>query len=96
MNNLDFSKCDGLIPAIIQDVNTNKVLMLGFMNKEALKKTKKEKRVVFYSRTKKRLWTKGETSGNFLEVKKIITICPHCFNIFKNEGLPHQMKQNQA
>ncbi|MDD5571646.1 MAG: bifunctional phosphoribosyl-AMP cyclohydrolase/phosphoribosyl-ATP diphosphatase HisIE [Bacteroidales bacterium] len=75
MSKINFKKCNGLVPAIIQDDNTGKVLMLGFMNEEALKKTKKEKRVVFFSRTKKRLWMKGETSGNFLEVKKIITDC---------------------
>ncbi|MFA6924042.1 MAG: bifunctional phosphoribosyl-AMP cyclohydrolase/phosphoribosyl-ATP diphosphatase HisIE [Bacteroidales bacterium] len=75
MKEIDFTKCNGLVPVIIQDYNTNKVLMLGFMNEEALRKTKKEKRVVFFSRTKKRLWMKGETSGNFLEVKKIIIDC---------------------
>lgn len=73
--NLDFDKLDGLVPAIIQDNTTNKVLMLGFMNAEAFEKTQKEGRVTFYSRTKKRLWTKGETSGNFLNVVKIIADC---------------------
>jgi phosphoribosyl-AMP cyclohydrolase / phosphoribosyl-ATP pyrophosphohydrolase len=73
---IDFSKySDGLVPAIIQDDNTGKVLMLGFMNDEALKKTQELKRVTFYSRTKKRLWTKGEESGNFLELKSIATDC---------------------
>ena len=62
---IDFEKGGGLVPAIIQDWSTNKVLMLGFMNKEALQKTKSEGKVTFYSRTKERLWTKGETSGNF-------------------------------
>ena len=72
----DFSKyTDGLIPAIIQDVATNKVLMLGFMNEEALNKTNDERKVTFFSRTKKRLWTKGETSNNFLLVKEIINDC---------------------
>ncbi|KKT48316.1 MAG: Phosphoribosyl-ATP diphosphatase [Parcubacteria group bacterium GW2011_GWF2_44_17] len=73
--NLNFKKQNGLIPAIIQDANTCKVLMLGFMNKEAYQKTRRVKRVTFYSRSKKRLWTKGETSGNYLEV---IDIKPDC------------------
>lgn len=72
---LDFEKMDGLIPAVIQDSNTRKVLMVGFMNDEALKKTKKTGQVTFYSRTKKRLWTKGEESGNFLYVDKILNDC---------------------
>jgi phosphoribosyl-ATP pyrophosphohydrolase/phosphoribosyl-AMP cyclohydrolase len=72
---LDFDKSDGLLPAIIQDSVTNKVLMLGYMNQKALKKTRKEGLVTFYSRSKKRLWTKGETSGNFLEVIEILTDC---------------------
>jgi len=63
---IDFKKGNGLVPAIIQDVQTQKVLMLGYMNKESLEKTLEEKRVCFYSRTKERLWTKGESSGNFL------------------------------
>lgn len=72
----DFSKhTDGLVPAIIQDVNTQKVLMLGFMNEEALLKSRSEGKVTFYSRSKKRLWTKGETSGNFLFVKEITPDC---------------------
>jgi phosphoribosyl-ATP pyrophosphohydrolase/phosphoribosyl-AMP cyclohydrolase len=73
---VDFSKYhDGLVPAIIQDDVTGKVLMLGFMNEEALKKTQEIKRVTFYSRSKKRLWTKGEESGNFLELKSITSDC---------------------
>jgi phosphoribosyl-AMP cyclohydrolase / phosphoribosyl-ATP pyrophosphohydrolase len=75
MANLDFSKLNGLIPAIIQDNTTNKVLMLGFMNQEAYEKTQKEKLVTFYSRTKNRLWTKGEESGNFLDVVSIKIDC---------------------
>ena len=72
----DFKKyTDGLIPAIIQDASTSKVLMLGFMNEEALEKTRKENRVTFFSRSKNRLWTKGEVSGNFLEVKEILEDC---------------------
>ena len=72
---MDFNKLDGLIPAIIQDATTKVVLMLGFMNPEALEKTRKERRVTFFSRTKKRLWTKGEESGNFLEVADILEDC---------------------
>jgi len=72
----DFSKYnDGLIPVIIQDNSTDKVLMLGFMNEEAFNKTKNEKKVTFYSRSKQRLWTKGETSGNFLSVIEVLTDC---------------------
>ncbi|MDB5284778.1 MAG: histidine biosynthesis bifunctional protein [Bacteroidota bacterium] len=71
----DFAKGDGLVPAVIQDAITNKVLMLGYMNEEALRKTESEKRVTFYSRTKKRLWTKGEESGNFLEMIDILSDC---------------------
>lgn len=74
--NIDFAKyTDGLAPAIIQDNVTNKVLMLGFMNEEALAKTKETGKVTFYSRTKKRLWTKGEESGNFLFVKEYLIDC---------------------
>ena len=72
---LNFKKQNGLVPAIIQDANTCKVLMLGFMNNGAYQKTRRAKRVTFYSRSKKRLWTKGETSGNYLEV---IDIKPDC------------------
>jgi phosphoribosyl-AMP cyclohydrolase / phosphoribosyl-ATP pyrophosphohydrolase len=73
---INFSKySDGLAPVIVQDVATNKVLMLGFMNEEALAQTKKENRVTFYSRSKQRLWTKGESSGNFLTVKEILSDC---------------------
>lgn len=74
--NIDFAKySDGLVPAIIQDDNTGKVLMLGFMNDEALQKTKATGQVTFYSRSKRRLWTKGEESGNFLNLKAIIADC---------------------
>jgi phosphoribosyl-AMP cyclohydrolase / phosphoribosyl-ATP pyrophosphohydrolase len=73
--NINFEKQGGLVPAVIQDVNTNTVLMLGFMNKEAYEKTVAEKRVTFFSRTKNRLWTKGETSGNFLNVIDIKIDC---------------------
>ena len=73
--NIDFTKSDGLVPAVIQDANTNKVLMLGYMNQEALDKTKKEGKVTFFSRSKQRLWTKGETSENYLIVKEILLDC---------------------
>lgn len=74
--NIDFAKhADGLVPAIIQDYATHKVLMLGFMNAEALDKTQTTGKVTFFSRSKNRLWTKGEQSGNFLEVKSITADC---------------------
>ncbi|MDD3196047.1 MAG: bifunctional phosphoribosyl-AMP cyclohydrolase/phosphoribosyl-ATP diphosphatase HisIE [Paludibacter sp.] len=73
--NIDFSKLNGLVPAVIQDDQTRKVLMLGFMNEEALLKTKETGLVTFYSRTKQRLWTKGEESGNFLKVVDILNDC---------------------
>ena len=66
---------DGLVPVIVQDSETNKVLMLGFMNEEALSTTKEIGKVTFYSRTKKRLWTKGEESGNFLLLKELLVDC---------------------
>jgi phosphoribosyl-ATP pyrophosphohydrolase/phosphoribosyl-AMP cyclohydrolase len=72
---MDFEKLDGLIPAIIQDAGTDKVLMLGFMNPEALEKTKNEGRVTFYSRSRQRLWTKGEESGHYLYVEEILEDC---------------------
>lgn len=73
---IDFTKNEnGLVPAIIQDTTTKKVLMLGYMNAEALAKTEEIKKVTFYSRTKKRLWTKGEESGNFLNVVNIKVDC---------------------
>lgn len=70
-----FNSTDGLIPVIIQNALTAKVLMLGYMNEEALAKTKTEGRVTFFSRSKQRLWTKGETSGNFLKVVDIKLDC---------------------
>jgi len=75
INSLDFEKGDGLIPAIIQNANNFQVLMLGYMNREALEKTLEEERVTFFSRSKQRLWTKGETSGNFLDVIDIQQDC---------------------
>lgn len=73
--NLDFNKGGGLLPVIVQDTTTCKVLMLGYMNQEAYQKTTEEGRVTFYSRTKKRLWTKGETSGSLLIVNSIQEDC---------------------
>jgi len=75
--NLDYSKLNGLVPAIIQDFKTGKVLMLGFMNEEAFAKTRETGQVCFFSRTKNRLWTKGEESGNFLNVVSIKEDCDH-------------------
>ena len=75
IDQLDFEKTNGLIPCIIQDDTTQKVLMLGYMNQDALEKTQKEGKVTFFSRTKNRLWTKGKTSGNFLLVKNIKMDC---------------------
>jgi phosphoribosyl-ATP pyrophosphohydrolase/phosphoribosyl-AMP cyclohydrolase len=72
---LDFTKNDGLIPVIIQDNQTQQVLMLGYMNEEAFQKTQQEGIVTFFSRSKNQLWTKGETSGNFL---KLISIKEDC------------------
>lgn len=72
---IDFDKMDGLVPAIIQDADTAKVLMLGFMNREAYDKTMETGKVTFYSRTRKRLWTKGEESGNFLHVVSVKADC---------------------
>jgi phosphoribosyl-AMP cyclohydrolase / phosphoribosyl-ATP pyrophosphohydrolase len=74
--NIDFKKyADGLVPAVVQDFKTNKVLMLGFMNNEAVQKTEEVGKVTFYSRSKNRLWTKGEESGNFLLLKEMSVDC---------------------
>jgi phosphoribosyl-ATP pyrophosphohydrolase/phosphoribosyl-AMP cyclohydrolase len=72
---IDFNKSDGLVPVIIQDEQTLEVLMLGYMNREAYDKTVAENIVTFFSRSKNRLWTKGETSNNFLHVKSIFEDC---------------------
>lgn len=74
-NTIDFAKNDGLVPCIIQDATTQVVLMLGYMNEAAYLNTLQEKRVTFYSRSKERLWTKGESSGNYLELVEISTDC---------------------
>lgn len=75
MAKIDFDKLNGLVPCVVQDAATQKVLMVAFMNVEAYEKTVREKKVTFYSRSKKRLWTKGETSGNSLELVEIIQDC---------------------
>ena len=75
INQINWDKVNGLIPVIIQSIIDKEVLMLGYMNLEALDKTIKECRVCFYSRTKQRLWVKGESSGNFLKVNKISLDC---------------------
>ena len=87
MINPDFEKGGGLLPVIIQDFDTNKVLMLGYMNEEALQKTQVEGLVTFFSRSKNRLWTKGESSGNFLKVKQISIDCDEDTLLIK--VLPH-------
>lgn len=75
---VEFKKySDGLVPAIVQDFDTHKVLMMGFMNEAALKQTEETGKVTFYSRSKKRLWVKGEESGNFLEVKSLAVDCDY-------------------
>jgi phosphoribosyl-ATP pyrophosphohydrolase/phosphoribosyl-AMP cyclohydrolase len=74
---IDFQKNDGLVPVVVQDDATLQVLMLGYMNEEAFAKTQHEQKVTFYSRSKNRLWTKGETSGSFLFVKEILNDCDH-------------------
>ncbi|UXP33200.1 bifunctional phosphoribosyl-AMP cyclohydrolase/phosphoribosyl-ATP diphosphatase HisIE [Reichenbachiella agarivorans] len=75
LSTIDYNKTNGLVPAIIQDAKTKNVLMLGYMNEEALARTQETGKVTFYSRSKQRLWTKGETSGNFLELRDIKLDC---------------------
>jgi phosphoribosyl-ATP pyrophosphohydrolase/phosphoribosyl-AMP cyclohydrolase len=72
---VDFTKLDGLIPAVVQDDDTNEVLMVGFMNEAALARTRDTGSVTFFSRTRQSLWTKGETSGNRLEVVRLLVDC---------------------
>ena len=72
---MDFSKLDGLIPAVVQDDESNEVLMVGFMNEEALELTRQSGFATFFSRSRNKLWMKGETSGNRLEVRRILTDC---------------------
>jgi phosphoribosyl-AMP cyclohydrolase / phosphoribosyl-ATP pyrophosphohydrolase len=85
---IDFKKYnDGLAPAIVQDFKTHKVLMLGFMNEEAMQKTMSGGKVTFYSRSKKRLWTKGEESGHYLLVKELLSDCDNDTLLIKAEPL---------
>lgn len=85
--NIDFDKMNGLVPAIIQDVNTKNVLMLGFMNEEAYQKTMTTGKVTFWSRSRNTLWTKGETSGNFLELAEMKIDCDNDTLLVK--AVPH-------
>ncbi len=86
---IDFDKMDGLVPAIVQDAISGKVLMQGYMNEEALAKTKESGMVTFFSRSKNRLWTKGETSGNFMDLVSILVDCDgDCFLIKANPRGP--------
>lgn len=87
INEMNFSKLNGLIPAIIIDTNTKQVLMLGFMNEESIKRTFEIGRLTFFSRTKNKLWTKGETSGNYLELVSIISDCDN--DTLLIEAYPH-------
>jgi phosphoribosyl-ATP pyrophosphohydrolase/phosphoribosyl-AMP cyclohydrolase len=80
---LDFAKSNGLLPCVVQDATTQTVLMLGYMNNEALEKTLSERRLTFFSRTKNRLWTKGETSGNYLNLVDCFMDCDQDTLLFK-------------
>ena len=84
---MDFSKLDGLIPAVIQDDRSGEVLMVGFMNEEALQKTRATGFATFFSRTRGKLWTKGETSGNKLQVTKILVDCDEDTVLVKAKAL---------
>jgi phosphoribosyl-ATP pyrophosphohydrolase/phosphoribosyl-AMP cyclohydrolase len=85
--NIDFNKSDGLVPVIIQDNQTLEVLMLGYMNAEAFEKTQNEGKVTFFSRSKNRLWTKGEESGNFILVKSIHIDCDNDTILIKADAV---------
>jgi phosphoribosyl-AMP cyclohydrolase len=85
--NLDFKKLDGLLPAVVQDAASNRVLMVGFMNEEAWRKTLESGNVTFYSRTRNRLWMKGESSGHVLRVIEISTDCDDDTLLIKVEAL---------
>ena len=80
---MDYSKLDGLIPAVVQDEVTNEVLMVGFMNEEAWRITRDTGYVTFFSRTRNKLWTKGETSGNRLKVREVLIDCDEDTALFK-------------
>ncbi|MDQ0640570.1 phosphoribosyl-ATP pyrophosphohydrolase/phosphoribosyl-AMP cyclohydrolase [Pedobacter sp. W3I1] len=86
-NSLDWEKTNGLIPVVIQDHKTLEVLMLGYMNEEAFAKTQAEGKVTFFSRSKNRLWTKGETSNNFLFVKELFVDCDNDTILIKAEAV---------
>jgi phosphoribosyl-ATP pyrophosphohydrolase/phosphoribosyl-AMP cyclohydrolase len=83
VSKLDFKKTNGLIPCVVQDSTTLNVIMLGYMNEEALQKTLTEKKLTFFSRTKQRLWTKGETSGNYLFLHEVAIDCDQDTLLFK-------------
>lgn len=85
LDKIDFEKMDGLIPIITQDYKTGEILMLGFTSKEYLKKTLKEGKVTYWSRTRKKPWTKGETSGNFQIVKEVYLDCDNDSILIKVE-----------
>ncbi|MCO4795178.1 MAG: bifunctional phosphoribosyl-AMP cyclohydrolase/phosphoribosyl-ATP diphosphatase HisIE [Bacteriovoracaceae bacterium] len=87
LEKVDWKKVNGMLPAIVQDESTSEVLMMGYMNQEALEKSLIEKRVTFFSRTKKRLWTKGETSGNFLNVLSMKLDCDNDTLLIKAQAL---------
>ncbi|MCR4919888.1 MAG: bifunctional phosphoribosyl-AMP cyclohydrolase/phosphoribosyl-ATP diphosphatase HisIE [Prevotella sp.] len=84
---IDFDKCGGLVPAIVQDANTRKVLMLGYMSPEAYKKTIDTRRVTFWSRSRQTLWTKGETSGHYLDLVSVKEDCDH--DALLVQAIPH-------
>ena len=98
MITLDWKKVDGLIPAIIQDYETLEILMLGYMNKEALKITQSSGFATFYSRSQKKIWTKGETSGNKLAIKNIIHDCDKdtLLVLAKNSGPTCHLNNNSC
>ena len=98
IENLDWEKSNGLIPAIIQDHETLQILMLGFMNQEALQRSIEAQKVTFYSRTKKRIWQKGETSKNFLHIIEIKVDCDKdsLLILSKSEGNTCHLGKNLA
>jgi len=85
MTTIDFGKMDGLVPGIVQDSRTGQVLMLGFLNEESWRKTKETGFVTFWSRTRKKLWMKGETSGNRLRIVEVSTDCDNDALLFRVE-----------
>src|ERR1051326_7417816 len=85
--NLDFTKLDGLLPAVVQDNTTGRVLMVGFMNEDAWQKTRETGNVTFFSRSRNKLWMKGETSGHLLKVREITTDCDNDAVLIKADNL---------